>query len=106
MVERAYVCPWLTGPPEYEITDLEDPPPNFSFMVPAESLLVMSRVDDGRLRSLLKQVDRILLSLRGSILVEGLYSRGVVIEVGGQHCFGFVCKEEWGEPYGLVWRCS
>ena len=40
------------GPPEYEIMDLKDPPPDFSFMVPTESLLVTSRVDDGRLTSL------------------------------------------------------
>ena len=40
------------GPPEYEITDLKDPPSNFSFMVPVESLLVVSGVDDGRLMSL------------------------------------------------------
>ena len=42
------------GPPEYEITDLEDPPLDFSFMVPTESLLVASRADDGCLTSLLK----------------------------------------------------
>ena len=40
------------GSLEYEITDLKDPPPDFSFMVPAESLLVTSRADDGRLTSL------------------------------------------------------
>ena len=71
------------GPLEYEITDLEDPPPDFSFMVHAESLLVTSGVDDGHLTSLLKQVDRILLSLHGSVFVEGLYSWGTVIEVEG-----------------------
>jgi len=42
------------GPPEYEITDLEYPPPDFSFMVPMESLLVASGADDGRLMSLLE----------------------------------------------------
>ena len=42
------------GSLEYEIIDLEAPPPDFSFMVPTESLLVMSGVDDGRLTSLLK----------------------------------------------------
>ena len=91
------------GSLEHEITDLEGPFSNFSFMVLAESLLVMSRSDDGRLMSLLKQVDHILLSLRCSVLVEGLYSRGAMIEVGGQHCFGSVCEEERGEPYGPVW---
>jgi len=75
-------------------------------MVLAESLLVTSGVDDGRLTSLLEQVDRVLLSLRGLVLVEGLYSWGAVIEVGGQHCFGSVCEEERGEPYGLVWGRS
>ena len=75
---------------EYEITDLEDPTPDFSFMVPMKSLLVTSGADDGRLLSLLEQVDRILLSLRGSVLVEGLYSWDTVIEVGWQHCFGSV----------------
>ena len=75
-------------------------------MVPTKSLLVTSGADDGCLTSLLEQVDRILLSLHGSVLVEGLYSRGAVIEVGGQHCFGSVCEEERGEPYGLVWGRS
>ena len=42
------------GPPKYEITDLEDPSANFSFMVPTENLLVASRADDGRLTSLLE----------------------------------------------------
>ena len=41
----------------------------------------MSRVDDGHLTSLLEQVDSILLSLRGSVLVKGLYSLGAMIEV-------------------------
>ena len=71
-----------------------------------ESLLVMSGADDGRLMSLLEQVDRILLSLHGSVLVEGLYSRGTVIEFGWQHCFGYVCQEERGEPRGSVWGRS
>ena len=75
-------------------------------MVPAKSLLVTGGVDDGRLTSLLKQVDHVLLSLRGSVSVEGLYSWGTVIEVGGQHCFGSVCKEKRGEPYGPVWGHS
>ena len=86
------------GPPKYEITDLEDRPPDFSFMVPVESLLVASGMDDSHLTSLLEQVDRVLLSLHGSVLVEGLYSWGAVIEVGGQHCFGSVCEEESSEP--------
>ena len=47
------------GPLEYEITDLEDHPPVFSFMVPTKSLLVTSGVDDGRLMSLLEQVDHL-----------------------------------------------
>ena len=48
------------GPPEYEITDLEDPPPDFSFMVPTESFLVTRGTDDGRLTSLLEQVNYVL----------------------------------------------
>ena len=71
-------------------------------MVPAESLLVASGVDDDHLISLLEQVDRILLSLHSLVLVEGLYSRGVMIEVGWQHCFGSICQEERGEPRGSV----
>ena len=42
------------GSSEYEVSDLEDPPSDFSFMVPAESLLVASGVDDGHLTSLLE----------------------------------------------------
>ena len=94
------------GPPEYEITDLDDPSPDFSSMVPTESLLVTSGVDDGHLMSLLWQVDRILLSLHSSVSVEGLYSWGAVIEVGGQHCFGSVCKQERDETCGPVWHHS
>ena len=75
-------------------------------MIHAESLLVTSGVDDGRLTSLLEQVDRVLLSLRGSVLVEGLYSWGAVIEVGGQYCLDSVCEEERGEPCGPVWGHS
>ena len=53
--------------------------------------------------SLLEQVDRILLSLYSSISIEGLYSWGAVIEVGGQHYFSSVGQEEWCEPCGSVW---
>ena len=78
------------GPLEYEITDFEDPPPDLPFMVPAESLLVASRANDGRLVGLLEQVDYVLLSLRGLVTVESLHSWGAVVEVGGQHCFSSV----------------
>ena len=90
------------GSPEYEITDLKDPPPDFSFMIPSKSLLVASRVNDGCLMSLLEQVDCILLSLHGSVMVEGLYSWGAVVEVGGQHRFSSVGQEKGGEPSGSV----
>ena len=42
------------GPSEYKITDLKDPPPDFSFMVHVESLLLVNGVDDGHLMSLLE----------------------------------------------------
>ena len=67
-------------------------------MVLAESLLVTSGVDDGRLTSLLEQVNRVLLSLRGLVLIEGLHSWGTMVEVGGQHCFSSVGQEEDCEP--------
>ena len=75
-------------------------------MVPAESLLVASRADDSRLMSLLEQVDHVLLSLHSSVLVEGLYSWGTMIEVRGQHYFSFVGQEEGRELCGLVWGSS
>ena len=59
-------------------------------MVPEESLLVASGADDGRLMGLLEQVDCVLLSLRGSVVVKGLDSWGAVVEVGGQYCFSSV----------------
>ena len=68
-----------------------------------ESLLVASGADDGRLMSLLKQVDRVLQCLHSSVVVEGLHSWGAVIEVGGQHCFSSIGQEEGCEPCGLVW---
>ena len=71
------------GPPEYEITDFEYPPSDLPFVVPAEGLLVPSRADDDRLVGLLEQVDCVLLSLHGSVAVEGLHSWGTVVEVGG-----------------------
>ena len=95
------------GPPEYEIIDLEDPPPNFSFMVPTESLLVMSEADDSHLTSLLEPVDRILLSLHGSVLVEGLYSWGTVIEVGGHTALAPYARKKGVNPvdrFGVVLR--
>ena len=90
------------GSPEHEVSDLEDPPSNFSFVVPTESLLVASGVDDGHLMSLLEQVDHVLLSLHGSVVVEGLHSWGTMVEVGGQHCFSSVGQEEGCEPYRSV----
>ena len=62
----------------------------------------MNRADDSHLTSLVEQIDRILLSLHSLVLVEGLYSWGAVIEVGWQHCFGYICQEERGEPHGSV----
>ena len=78
------------GPSEHEITDFEGPPPDLAFMVPAESLLVASGADDGHLTGLLEQVDCVLLSLYGSVMVKTLHSWGAVVEVGGQHCFSSV----------------
>ena len=71
------------GPSEHEIADCENPSSDLPFVVPAEGLLIVSGADDGRLVDLLEQVDCILLSLRGSVTVEGLHSRGTVVEVGG-----------------------
>ena len=90
MVERVCVSPSLIGSSEYEITNFEDPPPNLPFMVPAESLLVASGADDGRLAGLLEQVDCVLLSLHSSVAVESLHSWGTMVEVEGQHCFSSV----------------
>ena len=78
------------GSPEYEVSDLEDPSSDFPLVVPTESLLVASEVADSPLSSLLEQVDCVLLSLRGSVVVEGLHSWGVVVDVGGKHCFSSI----------------
>ena len=69
------------GPSNHEVFDLKDPSSDFPLMVPTESLLVASGVDDGRLTGLLEQVDCILLSLHGSVVVEGLHSWGTMVEV-------------------------
>ena len=71
-------------------------------MVPAESLLVMSRADDGHLAGLLEQVDCVLLSLLGSVAVKSLHSWGTVVEVGGQYYFSSVGQEEGCEPNGSI----
>ena len=78
------------GPSKHEVSDLEDPSSDFPLIVPVEGLLVASGADDDRLTSLLEQVDRILLSLRGLVVIEVLHSLGTVIEVGGQHGFSSV----------------
>ena len=78
------------GPSKHKVSDLEDPFSDFPLMVPAESLLVASRVDDGRLAGLLEQVDSVLLSLRGLVAVESFHSWGTVVEVGGQHYFSSI----------------
>ena len=75
-------------------------------MVPTESLLVASGVDDGRLVGLLEQVNCVLLSLHGSIMVESLHSWGAVVKVGGQHSFSSIGQEEGCEPCGSVWGRS
>ena len=71
------------GPLEYEIIDFEYPPSDLPFVVPAESLLVVSGADDGCLAGLFEQVDCVLLSLHGSVVVESLHSWGAMVEVGG-----------------------
>ena len=71
------------GPSKHEVFDMEDPSSDFPLVVPTESLLVASGADDGRLAGLLKQVDCVLLSLHGPVMVESLYSWGAVVEVGG-----------------------
>ena len=86
------------GPLEYDITNLEDAPPDFSFMVPMESLLVASRADDDHLVGLLEQVDCVLLSLLGLVMVEGLHSWGPMVKVRGHYCFSSVGQEEGCEP--------
>ena len=94
------------GPPEYEVADFENPSSDLPFVVPAEGLLVASEADDGRLVGLFEQVDCVLLSLRGSVVVESLHSWGTVVEVGGQYCFSSVGQEKGCEPCGSVWGHS
>ena len=64
--------------------------------------MVASGADDGRLMSLLEQVDHVLLSLRDLVLVEGPQSWGIMIEVGGQHCFSSIGQKEGCEPCGSI----
>ena len=90
------------GPLKHEVSDLGDRSSDFPLVVPMESLLIASGADDGRLTGLLKQDDCVLLSLRGSVMVESLHSWGTVVEVGGQHCFCSIGQEEGCEPCGLV----
>ena len=94
------------GPPEYEVADFKDSPLDLSFMVPTESLLIASGADDSRLAGFLEQVDCVLLSLRGSVMIKSLHSWGTVVEVRGQHCLSSVGQEEGCEPCGSVWGCS
>jgi len=63
-------------------------------------------MDDGHLVGLFEQVDYVLLSLRGLIVVESFHSWGAVVEFGGQHCLSSVGQEERCEPYGSVWGRS
>ena len=90
MVERVCVFPSLIGSSGVRDRRLQGFSPDLPFVVHAESLLVASGVDDGRLVGLLEQVDYVLLSLCGSVAVESLHSWGAVVEVGGQHCFSSI----------------
>ena len=94
------------GPSEHEIADFENPSFDLPFMVPVEGLLIASGVDDGCLVGLFEQVDCVLLSHRGSVVVESFYSWCAVVKVGGQHCFSSVGQEEGCEPCGSVWGHS
>ena len=67
------------GPPEYEIANSEYPPSDLPFVVPVEGLLVASGADDGHLAGLFEQVDYVLLSLLGSVVVESLHSWGAMV---------------------------
>ena len=42
------------GPLKHEVSNLKDPSSDFPLVVPAESLLVVSGADDGRLAGLLE----------------------------------------------------
>ena len=90
MVERVCVFLRRLGPLEHEITDFEDSPPDLSFMVPTESLLIASGADDSCLVGLLEQVDCVLLSLHSSVMVKSLHSWGAMVEVRGQYCFSSI----------------
>ena len=94
------------GPSEHKITDFENPSSNLPFVVPVEGLLIASGADDGCLAGLFEQVDCVLLSHRGSVVVETFYSRCAVVEVGGQHSFRSVAQEERCESHGSVWGRS
>ena len=72
-----------------------------------DSLLVTSRADDGHLMNLLEQVDHVLLSLHGLVLVEGLYSWGTVIEVEGNTTSAPYARKKGVNPvdrFGVVLR--
>ena len=45
--------------------------------------MVAGRVDDGHPMGLFEQVDRVLLSLRGPVVVKGLDPWGAVVEIEG-----------------------
>jgi hypothetical protein len=47
-------------------------------------------LDDDCLVGLLEQVDYVLLSLHGLVMVKGLHSWGTVVDVRGQHCFSSI----------------
>ena len=90
------------GPSEHEIADFEYPSFDLPFVVPTEGLLVASGADDGCLAGLFEQVDCILLSFCGLVVVENFYSWCTVVEVGGQHCLSSISQEERHEPYGSI----
>ena len=81
MVERVCVFPSLIGSSGVRDRRLRGSFPDLSFVVPAESLLVASGVDDVHLVGLLKQIDCVLLSLCSSIAVESLHSWGTVVKI-------------------------
>ena len=71
-----------------------------------EGLLIASGADDGHLVGLFEQVDCVLLSLCGSVVVKSFHCWCAVVEVGGQYRLSSISQEERCESCGSVWGRS
>ena len=80
---------------EYQVPDVEGPPPHPMAMVPAQHLLVLSRAEEGSVARIVELIHGILEGRLGSLLVVCPNPRCSIVEVDWEDGFRAVDHEKW-----------